>query len=324
MKSVNKDGENGRSLGGGEARARGFLSPHKSMPVSGAFAPLPAAQKTAPVRLVTYNIHRCIGLDRRYDPARVAAVLREVGAGIACLQEVGLQRRGEHPGDQGRFLAEATGAKVIFANGVRDHSRRFGNAILTFFPVLAESAIDLGVAGCEPRSAIDADLLVAGRVLRVIATHFGLSQAERRLQASRLVAALAAPLPANRPPASSILVMGDLNEWRGRRAGIRALEGRLGRSITARTFPSFMPILALDRIYVDERALLEEVQVYRSPLARLASDHLPLVATLTWGAPAAANDVPIPRGIRKPRFLAAAATLLRSHQQKRRASPIGW
>jgi hypothetical protein len=43
-------------------------------------------------------------------------------------------------------------------------------------------------------------------------------------------------------------------------------------------------MLALDRIYADGPAVLHDVSVYRSPIARLASDHLPLVGTLRWGA----------------------------------------
>ncbi len=300
------------------------------------------ARKPAALRIATYNIHRCVGVDRRYDPARVAAVLSEIDAGIACLQEVSIRRRGEQRGDQASILAEATGSRVISGGGVGYYRRRFRNAILTRFPVLAESAIDLTVAGFAPRSAIDADLAIGDRIVRVIATHFGLSAAERRLQANRVIAALAAPLPAMRHPASTVLVMGDLNEWRGRSGGIRALERRLGPSFAARTFPSFMPVLALDRIYVDERAVLEEVEVYRSPLARLASDHLPLVATLSWDPGFAASDAAPERegprvkwwkariaakdgSERAPaaRFLSTAATFLRSHQEKRRAMPTG-
>jgi endonuclease/exonuclease/phosphatase family metal-dependent hydrolase len=77
--------------------------------------------------------------------------------------------------------------------------------------------------------------------------------------------------------------MGDLNEWRGRAGAIRSLDRRLGRSAAARTFPSWMPMLPLDRIYADGPAILGDVCVYRSPLTRLASDHLPLVGRLYWG-----------------------------------------
>jgi endonuclease/exonuclease/phosphatase family metal-dependent hydrolase len=102
------------------------------------------------------------------------------------------------------------------------------------------------------------------------------------LQANRLMAALGRAEAANRSPADAVLLMGDLNEWRGRAGAIRSLDRRLGRSAGARTFPSWMPMLSLDRIYADGPAVLSDVCVYRSPLTRLASDHLPLVGRLYW------------------------------------------
>ena len=150
------------------------------------------------------------------------------------------------------------------------------------FPALTARSIDLTVGGWEPRGAIDADLLFGDRVLRVIATHFGLRAAERRLQANRLMTALGGTLPPHRREAEAVLLMGDLNEWRGRSGAIRAFDRQLGPSAAERTFPSWMPVLALDRIYADGPAVLRDVEVYRSPLARLASDHLPLVGNLYW------------------------------------------
>jgi hypothetical protein len=79
-----------------------------------------------------------------------------------------------------------------------------------------------------------------------------------------------------------VLLMGDLNEWRGRSGAIRLFDQQLGPSAAERTFPSWMPVLALDRIYADGPAVLQDISVYRSPLARLASDHLPLVGHLHW------------------------------------------
>ena len=238
------------------------------------------------VRVVTYNIHTCVGVDRRYDPARVAAVLREIDADIACLQEVDARRGTGRHADQWAYLGEATGCRVVLGAGVRDQCGRFGNAILTRFPVLNARSIDLTVGGWEPRGAIDADLLFGDRVLRVIATHFGLRAAERRLQANRLMAALASLRP-HRREAEAVLLMGDLNEWRGRSGAIRAFDRQLGPSAAERTFPSWLPMLALDRIYADGPAMLRDVGVYRSPLARLASDHLPLVGNLYWDGHAA-------------------------------------
>jgi endonuclease/exonuclease/phosphatase family metal-dependent hydrolase len=242
----------------------------------------PVFEEASPVRVVTYNIHTCVGVDGRCDPDRIAAVLRQINADIACLQEVDARRSIGRRADQWAYLGEATGSHVILGAGIREHRRRFGNAILTRFPVLTARSIDLTVLGCEPRGAIDADLLVGNRVLRVIATHFGLRAGERRLQANRLMTALGEGSAANRREADTVLLMGDLNEWRGRSGAIRVFDQRLGPSAAARTFPSWLPVLALDRIYADGPAVLSDVTVYRTPLARLASDHLPLVGSLHW------------------------------------------
>jgi len=242
----------------------------------------PVIAEVSAVRVATYNIHTCIGVDRRYDPGRIATVLREIDADIACLQEVDARRGSDRHHDQWAYLGEVTGRRVITGMGIRERLGRFGNAILTRFPALTARAIDLSVSGYEPRGAIDADLLIGDRVVRVIATHFGLHAVERRLQANRLMAVLGEPLAANRRLADAVLLMGDLNEWRGRSGAIRLLDRRLGPSAAARTFPSWLPVLALDRIYAEGPAVLRDLYVYRSPLARLASDHLPLVGSLCW------------------------------------------
>jgi endonuclease/exonuclease/phosphatase family metal-dependent hydrolase len=241
-----------------------------------------ATVERSSVRVVTYNIHACVGVDRRYDPARIAAVLREIDADIACLQEINARRDSRLHGDQAAYLAEATGCQVILGAGPWGRRGRFANAILTRFPVLAARAIDLAVSDYEPRAALDADLAIGDRMLRVLATHFGLHAGERRLQANRLIAALDEPFTPGRRAARAVLLVGDLNEWRGRNGGIRALDRCLGPSAAHPTFPSWMPVLPLDRIYVDGPAVLRDVHVYRSPIARLASDHLPLVGSLWW------------------------------------------
>src|SRR5215472_15544550 len=270
------------------------------------------------IKIATYNIHACVGVDRQYDPARIAAVLRGIDADIACLQEVAVRGRFGPHGDQGTYLAAATGRHIVRPGpvkgggaGARERRPRIGNAILTRFPLLAATRIDLSLPGLAPRSALDADLLVDDRVLRVVVTHLGLSALERRVQASRLIAVLDEPPAAPRRRADALLVMGDLNEWRGRAGAVGALDRCLGPSAAPRTFPSWMPMLALDRIYADGPAVLREVAADRSSLARLASDHLPLHARLSWLGPARQPAPPIRRrrpGSAANRLAALAAT----------------
>ena len=228
--------------------------------------------------VATYNVHTCVGVDHRYDPARIAQVLRELQADIIGLQEVDAGHRHGRRVDQWLFLAEATGLGLVRGASLIDHRGRFGNAILTRFPVIGVRQIDLSVPGREPRGAIDVDLAVEGRVLRVIATHLGLNAAERRIQARRLVERLAAVAGRH----DGLIIMGDLNEWRGSRGGIRTLERRFGGEPALRTFPSWLPLLRLDRIYAGGGASLSGATVHRTPLARIASDHLPLKASLAW------------------------------------------
>jgi endonuclease/exonuclease/phosphatase family metal-dependent hydrolase len=237
--------------------------------------------------VATYNVHTCVGTDRRYDPARIAAVLCELGADIISLQEVVAHREGANIPDQSSILAQETGLRAVSLPPRVDHRSRFGNAILTRLPVLGVRHIDLSVNGYAPRGALDVDLDAGRYRLRVVATHFGLRGGERRAQAQRLLGALTGRDGGNSAiPAvdagTAILMMGDLNEWRGRRGGIRALDRELGHAPAPRTFPSWCPILPLDRIYAAPPALLCDFDVHRSPLARLASDHLPLRARLAW------------------------------------------
>jgi endonuclease/exonuclease/phosphatase family metal-dependent hydrolase len=244
----------------------------------------PARGESAIV-VATYNIHTCVGVDRRYDPERIATVLRELNADIIGLQEVDARHRDKRRLDQWAYFAEETGLVAVPGPNAADRRRgRFGNALLTRWPVLGVRRIDLSVKGYEPRGAIDADLLIENRVLRVVATHFGLHGPERRLQAQRVLDAIAVPPANGAAPADAVVIMGDLNEWRGRRGGIPALERRLGRAPAPRTFPSWCPVLPLDRIYAGDPVEIVTLEVHRSPLARIASDHLPLRAALRWGA----------------------------------------
>jgi endonuclease/exonuclease/phosphatase family metal-dependent hydrolase len=150
----------------------------------------------------------------------------------------------------------------------------YGNALLTRHPVTAVRRIDLGVSGREPRGALDADLDVRGRCVQVVVTHFGLSAAERRQQASRLLEAVR--LDVEHP----ILLLGDFNEWLPGGGALRMLQPHFVRSPSLPTFPSLRPMLALDRIWIRSGHALAGVRVHRSPAARVASDHLPLRADI--------------------------------------------
>lgn len=208
-------------------------------------------------------------MDGARDPERVGSVLRELDAGVIGLQEVD-SRRGH---DQFVRLAEVSGHQPLCGATIgRGEAARYGNLLLTRLPILSERHHDLSVPGREPRGALEALLDVGGRPLRVVVTHLGLSWRERGLQARRLVAAL----PEDDLPT---VLLGDLNTWVPREPALRFLQARFGPGPAPATFPSRYPVFALDRAWAPARTLRGH-GVVRDRLARLASDHLPVHASV--------------------------------------------
>ena len=229
--------------------------------------------------VASYNIHRCYGRDGRHDPDRIAAVIRELDADVVALQEVESMPRSEAGAeqaglDQFEYLAVATGFGVVAAPTLMNHRAQYGNVLLTRHPVVDVRRVDLSVPGREPRGAIDVDVAVGTRRVRVIATHFGLRVRERRDQVRRLLAAVGDDRDA------ALVVLGDFNEWIPGVGVLQALHARLGHGTAIRTFPARRPLLALDRIWVQPAAALLDVHVHASDRARAASDHLPICARL--------------------------------------------
>lgn len=225
------------------------------------------------LRLATWNIHGAVGLDRRYDPGRIAAVLAEIDADVLALQEFG-SRRGA--ADLAAHLEAALGLPVHQRPTCTIDGCDFGNAMISRVPLQHLRAHDLSVPGREPRNALEARIGACGPGLRIFAIHLGLAGAERRHQVDRLAALLdaAAELPT--------VVLGDFNEWRGGRR-LAALAGHLHAPRAPLTWPAPFPTLALDRVLVSRSGLRTRLGVHRSRLARLASDHLPLVAEIETG-----------------------------------------
>jgi endonuclease/exonuclease/phosphatase family metal-dependent hydrolase len=222
-----------------------------------------------PLTVATYNIHGAVGTDRRFNPSRVAAVLQEIDADVIALQEVPL-------GDTRRenvlsALQQATGFHAVEGPALNLPHRRYGNAVLSRYPVRMTRTIDLSFGSREPRGALDADLDVHGNPLRIVATHLGLRPAERCDQISRL-------LQTFDTDSMPVILMGDVNEWFVYGRCLRRLVSHFEAVPTVRTFPSRWPVFALDRIWISPRHRLLRINVHATPLARLASDHLPLVA----------------------------------------------
>jgi endonuclease/exonuclease/phosphatase family metal-dependent hydrolase len=219
------------------------------------------------VTVASYNIHKAEGLDRRVDLNRIARVLREIDADLFGIQEI-FQPQAEE-------LAAMLGMDM--AMGVTRHVRgvAYGNAIFSRFAVHGSHAFDLTRPPREPRGGLRLDTLVGERELHVFNVHFGLKIRERAEQVEALVReqVLRRDLPGSR------VVIGDLNEWFPGAVG-RALRRELHGPRIRRTHPAPLPIFPLDRIYWDRELHADSFRVHRSQLARVASDHLPVVARL--------------------------------------------
>jgi endonuclease/exonuclease/phosphatase family metal-dependent hydrolase len=222
------------------------------------------------LRVASYNVHGCRGSDGRKDAARIAAVIEETGCDTVGLQESDYRLD---------FIARRVGMEAIPGLTLLRHDGPYGNALLTRRKVLAVRRLGFTWSGREPRNALDVDLEVGSEKVRVIVTHLGLWPAERRFQVRKLL-----DLLRHAPLHERIVVLGDINEWLPLGRPLRWLNGLFGHSIVERSFPSRWPVLALDRAWVRPRHSLLALKAHRSPLAEVASDHLPVKALVATHA----------------------------------------
>jgi endonuclease/exonuclease/phosphatase family metal-dependent hydrolase len=196
-----------------------------------------------------------------------------MNADVIALQELAFASK--DPNNILTDLARAADAQAIAGPTMLEQKGHYGNAILSRIPPERVDRLDISVPGREPRGAIAIQLRLNGTTVRIAATHLGLRSSERRHQMRRLLTLL------DDPKAMVTILLGDFNEWflwgRSLRWANRRFGGRL---FAPATFPSRRPMLALDRIWVDPMERLISLHCHRSALATLASDHLPLVATV--------------------------------------------
>jgi endonuclease/exonuclease/phosphatase family metal-dependent hydrolase len=224
------------------------------------------------LRIATYNIHRCVGRDGIEAPRRIAGVLQEMNADVVALQEVAFASEG--PQNILNDLAQAVAAQVISGPTLLEQKGLYGNAILSRIPPQRIDRLDISMPGREPRGVIAIQLRLKDTSIRVVATHLGLRLSERWYQTRRLLPFL------KEPKAMVTILLGDFNEWFPWGRSLRRVDRRFGRLPTPASFPSRRPMLALDRIWIDPADRLISLHCHRSKLATLASDHLPLVASV--------------------------------------------
>ena len=239
------------------------------------------------IRVVTYNIHRAIGVDRRFKPERIVRILHHHNPDLVLLQEVDEGAPRSRELDMARELAAELGfAHFAVGHNVSLRKGRYGNATLSRFPILRERNIDLSVVGSWIRRGCQhtSIALLPGRAaLEVFNLHLGLSARERDRQVELLARSSEF---ASLGPEAPCLVAGDFNDWRSllrprftNGLGFRcATDGRTGRHRPLATFPAFSPRGGLDRIYYRGPLRLLGVRRCRLQVARVASDHRPVIA----------------------------------------------
>lgn len=225
----------------------------------------------------TYNIHKCVGRDGRFSPARIGFALEELAADIIAIQEFdnrAIHKRPEMtPGD----LASPLDMHCIAQPTMEDpHGGFHGNLLLARYPISDVRHVDLGRSGPEIRRAILARVDLPAGGITVVATHLGLSVPGRRRQARVLVDAVEA-FAQGRP----VIMLGDFNEWLPIGGCNGILTDRFDGGTKRRSFPVRMPLLPLDRIWVGGGLTVEALRVHHTATTAEASDHLPVVADVS-------------------------------------------
>jgi endonuclease/exonuclease/phosphatase family metal-dependent hydrolase len=246
------------------------------------------------MKILTYNIHRAIGVDRRFRPDRIAEIVNHHDPDVALLQEVdeGVPRSREL--HLAKELAAAMGyPHFAVGHNVSMRKGRYGNATLSRFPIVRERNIDLTIEGRKRRGCQHTTLLVNGTLgqrveLEVFNLHLGLSAQERARQVGILVRSAEF---ANTDLSHPCIVGGDFNDWRSLLHPIFTEILGFGcctqkpttYEVGIRTYPSFSPQGGLDRIYYRGGLKPQGTRACRLRLSKVASDHLPVISDLELG-----------------------------------------
>jgi endonuclease/exonuclease/phosphatase family metal-dependent hydrolase len=234
------------------------------------------------LRVLSYNIHKCIGgVDRRYDPQRVADVINQQHADVLLLQEVDHDVPRSNRDRQVDVLGDLVGMRYRswFSNVDVRGGGCYGNAILSRYPIVETTNIDLSIRFKKKRSVLHGIVRVRqndiDRTVHVYNMHLGLARFERRIQLRRFLDSHPFQTLHHETP---VVVGGDFNDVYGRLGELLRPAGFRGVERRPLTFPAWGPVRALDAIFV--RGRLDFVRLARceSELARRASDHRPLIA----------------------------------------------
>lgn len=232
---------------------------------------------------------------------RIADVIASAEPDVIALQELDVGRMRTGSVDQAHMIAQHLRVLAHFHPALHVDEEKYGDAILTALPSRVVKADQLPSMG-EPRGAIWVEILAGSVPLQMVNTHFGLRRRERMIQATTLAGEdwLGSPACRDHPA----ILAGDFNALpRSRAYGILA-EGLSKQVLTipARaTFPARFPILRLDHIFTNRRARIVRYEVIDTPLARSASDHLPLLAIVECLPQGASESKPssVPKNVQE-------------------------
>lgn len=238
------------------------------------------------VRLMTYNVHSCIGMDGRTSPQRIARVIGRYEPDIVALQELDMGRKKTGEMDQPHLIAKELQMHYHFSPSMQIQEERYGNAILSRFPfvlVRAEKLPGLNKFNLEPRGAIWVSIDINGVRLQIINTHLAFYIPESKMQARHLAGPQWVKDPRFTEPA---ILCGDLNNmprsqaWHeiNRHLSDAQLVVKGHRPLS--TWSVHWPIGRIDHIFVSPGIQVQRIEVPNTELNKVASDHFPLIADI--------------------------------------------
>lgn len=249
------------------------------------------------IRLLTWNVHRCLGIDGRIAPARIAEVIASAAPDIVALQEVDVMRKRTGRVDQAEEIAGILGMSSHFHANVKVMEERYGDAILTILPsqLIRSGRLPgrLGLRSIEPRGALWARIDMAGTHLHVINTHLSLIARERLRQTEFL---FGPDWIGHEHCGGPLALVGDFNLvprsslYRNLVRTMQDAQRAAGMGRPRPTFPAGFPVLRIDHVFTRGQIIVRRVEVIRNNLTRVASDHLPLVVDLDIGGDTALAD----------------------------------
>jgi endonuclease/exonuclease/phosphatase family metal-dependent hydrolase len=241
------------------------------------------ADEVTTFRVMTYNVHRCVGTDQKLDPGRIAEVIAHANADVVALQELDVGQARTGGMHQPEWLAAQLGMTAHFTAARPCDEGFYGNAILSRHPFSLTSEGMLRRRAGEQRAVQWLRVSLAGRELNVMNTHLSIHFRERLLQIEQL---LGAEWLAKTESQLPLLICGDLNSSRFSPV-YRKLRGQLRDAQCANgarpkpTWPSQLPLLRIDHVFASSNLVVRGCEVLRDRVSAVASDHLPLVAELS-------------------------------------------